>query len=144
MSTALPPKNSLPGGVQVVHLPLDQQPFLAGRRDNIKYRELGLTEATSGRMRAQVMHTVGEQGPNGWHYHDCEIQFLYILKGFIELQFYPDAPIRLHAGDTITIPGGVVHQELGSNDGLEGGAQILEVTLPSAMGTHAAPEPKRP
>ena len=34
--------------------------YVAGRREFLKYRELGVTEATNGRMRAQV--TEAKQG----------------------------------------------------------------------------------
>jgi quercetin dioxygenase-like cupin family protein len=143
MTTVTYPQDVMPSGVKVVHLPLKDQPFVPGRRHNIKYRELGATEATAGKVRAQVMHTHGSQGPNGWHYHVCDIQFLYVLKGHIDLQFYPGTSLRLQAGDAITIPGGVVHQELGSNDD-DGGAQTLEISLPAELGTVGASEPKAP
>lgn len=58
-----------------------------GRRPEIKYRDLGIPEATNGRMRAEVMHIAARAKPTGWHYHECEIQFLYMLKGWVDLEF---------------------------------------------------------
>lgn len=55
--------------------------FIKGRRDFFKYRDLGVTGATGGTMRAQI--TSASQGlsrPTGWHYHSCQAQFVYILK----------------------------------------------------------------
>jgi hypothetical protein len=53
--------------------------LVAGRRSFFKYRDLGVTAASSGKIRAQV--TIGADGmtqPTGWHYHVCEGQFLEI------------------------------------------------------------------
>src|SRR4029434_5893896 len=57
-------------------------PLVAGRRSFFKYRDLGVTAASSGKIRAQI--TIGAEGmtqPTGWHYHVCEDQFVYMLSG---------------------------------------------------------------
>ncbi len=62
--------------------------YVAGRRDFFKYRDLGVTAATGGQMRAQV--TSAEKGlsrPTGWHYHVCDMQLVYVLNGWIDLEF---------------------------------------------------------
>src|SRR5437763_12447973 len=57
--------------------------FVKGRRDFFKYRDLGVTKATDGWMRAQVTSAVtGMTQPTGWHYHVCEGQFVYTLEGW--------------------------------------------------------------
>ena len=57
-------------------------PFSPGRRPFFKYRDLGLEGATGGRMRAyQSTSIAGMTEPTGWHYHTCEMQFVYVLKG---------------------------------------------------------------
>ena len=107
-------------------------PLVAGRRSFFKYRDLGVTAASSGRIRAQV--TIGADGmtqPTGWHYHVCEGQFVYTLKGWVELEFEDGTSCRLEAGDSCFIPGGMRHNEIGTSDDLE----ILEVCLPADMGT---------
>src|SRR5215468_10955593 len=65
---------------KLAHATLTSAPLVAGRRAFFKYRDLGVTEASNGRMRAQV--TSGADGmtkPTGWHYHVCESQFVYAL-----------------------------------------------------------------
>ena len=55
--------------------------YVPGRRAFFKYRDLGVTEATRGRMRAQV--TSAERGmsePTGWHYHVCEIADMELVE----------------------------------------------------------------
>jgi len=106
--------------------------FVKGRRDFFKYRDLGVTKATSGWMRAQVTSAItGMTQPTGWHYHVCEGQFVYTLKGWVELEFEDGTHCRLESGDSVFIPGGMRHNELRTSDNLE----ILEVSVPADMGT---------
>jgi mannose-6-phosphate isomerase-like protein (cupin superfamily) len=106
--------------------------FVEGRRSFFKYRDLGVTKASDGWMRAQVMSAItGMTQPTGWHYHVCEGQFVYTLKGFVELEFEDGTNCRLEAGDSCFIPGGMKHNELRTSDDVE----IVEVCLPANMGT---------
>ena len=106
--------------------------YVEGRRSFFKYRDLGVTAASNGWMRAQLMTAVtGMTQPTGWHYHVCEGQFVYTLKGWVELEFEDGTSCRLEAGDSCFIPGGMRHNEIGTSDDLE----ILEVCLPANMGT---------
>jgi mannose-6-phosphate isomerase-like protein (cupin superfamily) len=106
--------------------------LVEGRRTFFKYRDLGVTAASNGWMRAQLMSAVrGMTEPTGWHYHVCEGQFVYALKGWVELEFEDGSNCRLEAGDSCFIPGGLHHNEIGASDDLE----ILEVCLPADMGT---------
>jgi quercetin dioxygenase-like cupin family protein len=112
--------------------------FVPGRRDFFKYRELGVTEATQGRMRAQVTSaSKGLSRPTGWHYHVCEMQFVYMLSGWVDLEFEDGRSCRLEPGDSVMIPGGLKHQEVRTSDSLE----LLEISLPADMGTQACDPP---
>lgn len=106
--------------------------YVDGRRSFFKYRDLGVTGASEGWMRAQVMSAVtGMTEPTGWHYHVCDGQFVYALKGFVELEFEDGTQCRLEAGDSCFIPGGLKHNEIRTSNDVE----ILEVCLPANMGT---------
>ena len=113
-----------------------------GRRSFFKYRDLGVKAASNGWMRAQLTTAItGMTEPTGWHYHVCEGQFVYTLKGWVELAFEDGSKCRLEAGDSCFIPGGVKHNEIGTSDDLE----ILEVSLPGEIGTVSVdPPPGRP
>ena len=112
--------------------------FVKGRRDFFRYRDLGVTKATSGWMRAQVTSAItGMTQPTGWHYHVCEGQFVYTLKGWVELEFEDGTHCRLESGDSVFIPGGMRHNELATSDDLE----ILEVSVPADMGTVPVDKP---
>ena len=106
--------------------------YAAGRRAFFKYRDLGVTDATGGRMRAQLTSAKSSMSePTGWHYHECEMQFVYVLSGWVDLEFADGREVRFEAGDSVMIPGGEPHQEIQFSEGFE----ILEVSLPSDMGT---------
>lgn len=116
----------------VAHATAATAPFVAGRRAFLKYRDLGVTAASHGRMRAQVMSaTDGMTKPTGWHYHVCEGQFVYALSGWVDLEFEDGQTLRLQAGESLYIPGGMRHNEIRTSDSLE----ILEVSVPADMGT---------
>ena len=111
--------------------------IVEGRRAFFKYRDLGVTAATHGRIRAQV--TKAEQGmsePTGWHVHKCEAQLVYMLSGWVDLVF-ADRKVRLSAGDSMLIPGDTPHNETGTSDTFE----LLEVSVPADMGTEPCAAP---
>lgn len=115
----------------------DNANYVAGRRAFFKYRDLGVTDGTNGFMRAQV--TSAEKGmsqPTGWHIHKCDAQLVYMLSGWIDLEF-ADRKVRLQAGDSIMIPGNTPHNETGTSDTFE----LLEVSVPAQMGTEPCDPP---
>ena len=110
-----------------------------GRRSFFTYRDLGVTAASSGRIRAQV--TVGADGmtqPSGWHYHVCEGQFVYMLSGWVDLEFEDGQKLRIQAGESLYIPGGLRHNETATSKDLE----LLEISVPADMGTVACDPPE--
>ena len=112
--------------------------YVAGRRSFFKYRELGVTEASNGAMRAQVtLATQGISEPTGWHYHVCEQQFIYMLKGWVDLQFEDGRTLRIEQGDSLFIPGYMRHNEIRTSSEME----ILEVSTPGQMGTRPCDPP---
>lgn len=113
--------------------------FVKGRRAFFRYRELGVTEGTDGRMRAQITSTTAPMDrATGWHYHTCEMQFVYVLRGWVDLEFGGAAgKVRLEAGDSVMIPGGEPHQEIATSDDFE----IMEVSVPAEMGTEPCDPP---
>ena len=112
--------------------------FVEGRRAFFKYRDLGVTDGTGGRMRAQITSaSAGMSRPTGWHRHLCEMQFVYVLDGWLELEFADRGTLRLEAGDSIMIPGGTPHNELRTSDTFD----LLELSVPAQMGTEPCEAP---
>ncbi len=116
----------------VGHASLKNPKMVGGRRDFFTYRDLAVKDASNGAMRAQVMKAItGMTSPTGWHYHTCDGQFVYALKGWVELEFETGETLRLEPGDSVFIPGGMPHNELRTSDDVE----ILEVSVPGELGT---------
>jgi quercetin dioxygenase-like cupin family protein len=125
----------------LAYSPASDPVYKPGRRSFFKYRELGVTDATGGRMRAQVTScTQGLGEPTGWHYHVCEHQFVYMLKGWVDLEFEDGRKVHLVAGDSLMIPGGMRHNETATADELE----LLEVSVPADMKTVVCDPPAGP
>ena len=141
MSTATavaekPAAMEIGGGVMVAKQ--DEAMYVKGRRDWMQYRELGVTQGSAGRIRAQV--TSSSQGlsePTGWHVHLCEGQLVYMLSGWVDLEFAGGKVVRVDEGDSIYIPGNTPHNEIATSDSFE----LLEVSVPADMGTEPCDPP---
>lgn len=113
--------------------------YVKGRRDFLRYRELGVTKASGGQLRAQITEaTEGMSKPTGWHIHLCEGQLVYMLSGWIDLEF-ADGKIRVEAGDSLYIPGNTPHNETATSDSFE----LLEISIPADMGTEPCEPPAK-
>ena len=123
---------------EVVISKADNPELVPGRREFFTYRELGVTKATSGKMRAQLTKaTQGLSEETGWHVHLCEGQFVYILDGWVDLEFAGGRKERVVAGDSLYIPGNTPHNETATSNEFE----ILEVSIPADMGTVPCDKP---
>ncbi|MBO0710690.1 MAG: cupin domain-containing protein [Acetobacteraceae bacterium] len=122
---------------KLAHATATSAPFVPGRRDFLKYRDLGVTAASGGRMRAQITVATGKMQDTGWHYHVCDSQLVYCLKGWVDLVFEDGRTIRVQAGESLFIPGGLKHNEIGMSEDFE----ILEVSVPADMGTKPCDPP---
>lgn len=119
-------------GQKVAHARGAEPVLVKGRREFFTYRDLGVADASAGALRAQVMKSSqGMSRPTGWHYHECDGQFVYILKGWVDLQFEDGRTLRVEEGDSLFIPGFLRHNEIKTSQEME----ILEVSVPGAMGT---------
>ena len=119
-------------GMHLLKAFLSTTPFAPGRRPFFKYRDLGLEGATGGRMRAYHSTAIaGMTEPTGWHYHICEMQFVYVMKGTITIEFEDGTVATFTAGDSLFIPGGVCHNETY----VSADKETLEVSVPGKIGT---------
>lgn len=116
----------------------ENAPFVSGRRSFFKYRDLGLTDATDGVARAQVTCATDVMEQTGWHYHICDVHFIYALRGWIELEFEDGRVIRVGTGESLFIPPGLKHNETAISSDLE----LFEMSVPAKMGTVACDRPE--
>src|SRR5215475_223720 len=131
-ATATKPAADQTSAQKVAHARAAEPVLVKGRRDFFQYRDLGVADASAGGMRAQVMSSSqGLSRPTGWHYHECDGQFIYILKGWVDLEFEDGHTIRVEQGDSLFIPGYMRHNEIRTSAEME----ILGVSVPGTMGT---------
>jgi quercetin dioxygenase-like cupin family protein len=80
-----------------------------GLRDFFLYRDLGVGEATAGKVLAQLVkaNAAPEKG-TGWHQHGAEFHIVYMLKGWARFM-YEDKETLVEAGDCVHQRPGIVH-----------------------------------
>lgn len=127
----------------------DYTPFRAadflqrGQRTFLQYRDLGLRRATGGLMRADHIRAVAmHEGGTGWHCHDLDFQFAFVLKGYVKFVTEDGALVHLQAGDCAHLPAFFRHDELEFAPDFE----VVEITAPADVRTIAgrdAPLPPR-
>jgi quercetin dioxygenase-like cupin family protein len=106
-----------------------------GLRNYFEYRDLGVSRATGGRAHAHVIRARPEKAPHGdWHYHDCKVQFTYVLKGWVKMQYEGEKPIVMKAGSCFFQPARIKHREIAHSGDLE----MLEVAAPQRFRTYDA------
>src|SRR5260370_325205 len=59
-----------------------------GLRDFFIYRDLGIAEATAGKVLAQLVqpNNAPEKG-TGWHYHGADFHVVYMLNGWARVMY---------------------------------------------------------
>jgi mannose-6-phosphate isomerase-like protein (cupin superfamily) len=133
MDTAEKPQQSTTQpGMRLQKAFVSTTPYSPGRRPFFKYRNLGVEDASGGRMRAYQNNSIaGMTEPTGWHYHTCEMQFVYVLKGKLVIEFEDGTVGTFTSGDSFFIPGGVRHNEIYVSEDKE----ALEVSVPGKIET---------
>jgi mannose-6-phosphate isomerase-like protein (cupin superfamily) len=113
-----------------------------GLRSYFEYRDLGIERATRGKVVAHVIRARPGRAPHGaWHRHDCRVQFVYVLKGWVEFEYEGVGKVRMRAGTCFYQPPNIRHREIRHSRDI----QMLEVVAPADFATHdaAAPAPPR-
>jgi mannose-6-phosphate isomerase-like protein (cupin superfamily) len=107
-----------------------------GLRSYFEYRDLGIRRATSGRVLAHVIRARPGRAPHGeWHTHDCKLQFVYVLKGWVLFEYEGVGRVMMKAGSCFYQPPRIRHRELGHSRNLE----MIEVVSPAKFRTYSAP-----
>jgi quercetin dioxygenase-like cupin family protein len=107
-----------------------------GLRSFFEYRDLGIQEATDGKVTAHVIRPrPGEPVSGGTHLHTVEFQLIYCLKGWIRFHYDGVGEVILTPGTCVHQPPGIKHREIAHSDDLE----LLEIVMPANFGTVAFP-----
>jgi quercetin dioxygenase-like cupin family protein len=110
-----------------------------GLRDFFLYRDLGVKEATNGKVVAHVTRAnlpPASSGGTGWHIHVAEFQIVYMLKGWAKFM-YEDQITLVEEGDCVHQRPGIVHYLYDYSPDME----YLEIVCPADFGTEPAEGP---
>ena len=106
--------------------------FERGLRSFFEYRDLGIKDATQGRVVAHVIRAAeGTEFNSEPHRHHTTFQFVYILRGWIEFEYEGQGRVRLEAGSSVHQPPDIRHREIGHSADLE----LLEIVMPGDFET---------
>jgi quercetin dioxygenase-like cupin family protein len=102
-----------------------------GLRDFFLYRDLGVAEATGGRVLAQLVKAArAPEHGTGWHHHVAEFHIVLMLKGWAKFM-YEDKEHLVAAGDCVHQRPGITHYLFDYSPHME----YLEVVAPADFGT---------
>ena len=110
-----------------------------GLRDFFVYKDLGVADATHGRVLAHITKAnlpPENSGGTGWHIHVAEFQIVYMLKGWAKFM-YEDKIHLVEAGDCVQQRPGIVHYLYDYSPDME----YLEIITPADYGTEPAEAP---
>ena len=108
--------------------------FDQGLRTYAKYRDLGLSGATGGMVQAHVIRFIPPfkaEDVSTPHFHDVDLQMIYVLKGWYKTEFEGEGVHTFHAGACWLQPPKIKHTVLGYSDDCE----LLEIVLPAEFDT---------
>ena len=109
-----------------------------GLRAYFEYRDLGIRRATGGRILAHVIRARPGSAPHGaWHRHVVKAQFVYVLKGWMLLEYEGVGKVMMKAGTCFYQPPGIRHRELAHSKNVE----VLEIVAPANFRTRSAEQP---
>ncbi len=125
------------GRLQVKHL-TGARFSRRGLRGYFEYRDLGIQRATRGKVVAHVIRARAGKAPHGeWHLHDCAMQFVYVLKGWVLFEYEGVGRVLMKAGSCFYQPPRIRHRELKHSRNLE----MIEFVSPAAFRTRASAPP---
>ena len=109
-----------------------------GLRSYFEYRDLGIERATRGEVVAHVIRARPGKAPHGeWHAHDCKVQFVYVLKGWVRFEYEGVGEVLMKAGSCFYQPPKIRHRELAHSRDLE----MIEVVSPARFKTYSLAKP---
>ena len=104
-----------------------------GLRPYARYRDLGIAAATDGLCQAHVIRLIGPctDEVRKRHYHDTELQLIYILRGWMKNEFEGHGEQLMEAGSCWLQPPKIKHTVLDYSDDCE----VLEIIVPANFKT---------
>ena len=102
-----------------------------GLRDFFLYRDLGIKDATKGKVIAHLVKAnLPPEDGTGWHHHVADFQIVVMMKGWARFM-YEDKITLVEAGDVVHQHPGLVHYLFDYSPDME----YLEIVGPADFGT---------
>jgi quercetin dioxygenase-like cupin family protein len=109
-----------------------------GLRSYFEYRDLGIKRATGGKVVAHVIRARKGKAPHGeWHAHDCRVQFVYVLKGWVLFEYEGVGRVMMKAGSCFYQPPNIRHREIRHSRNVE----MMEIVSPASFRTYSLEKP---
>jgi uncharacterized RmlC-like cupin family protein len=104
-----------------------------GLRPYARYRDLGMAAASGGLCQAHVIRLIGPctDEVRKRHYHDSQLQLIYVLKGWMKNEFEGHGEQLMEAGSCWLQPPKIRHTVLDYSDDCE----VLEIIVPADFKT---------
>jgi uncharacterized RmlC-like cupin family protein len=105
-----------------------------GLRPFLEYRDLGLSEATEGRIGGTIGRAIKKFEPGGGakrHYHNTSFHFIFVMRGWFRTEFEGLGEVVVREGDCITYQGEIPQEHIQYSDDF----QVMQIAAPADYGT---------
>jgi uncharacterized RmlC-like cupin family protein len=106
----------------------------SGLRPFLEYRDLGLAEATEGRVGGTIGRAIKKFEPGGGakrHYHDTSFHFIFVMRGWFRTEFEGLGEVVVREGDCIAYQGEIPQEHIEYSDDF----QVMQIAAPADYGT---------
>ena len=105
-----------------------------GLRSFFVYRDTGVTAATKGKVRVQLVRAARKssetKGGTGVHFHTADVHVVYMVRGWAKFD-YDGVDTLVEAGDCVHQHPGIVHSLYDWSDDME----FMEIIMPCDFAT---------
>jgi quercetin dioxygenase-like cupin family protein len=105
-----------------------------GLRAFFVYRDMGIIDATHGRLRVQLVRAARKsaeaKGGTGYHVHIADLHVVYMVRGWARFD-YDGVDTLVEAGDCVHQRPGIVHSLYDWSDDME----FMEIIAPADFAT---------
>ena len=105
-----------------------------GLRSFFVYRDTGVTPATNGKLRVQLVRAARKsseaKGGTGVHFHTADIHVVYMVRGWARFD-YDGVDTLVEAGDCVHQRPGIIHNLYDWSDDME----FMEIIMPADFDT---------
>ena len=101
-----------------------------GLRPFLEYRDIGLAEATEGRVGGSIGRAIKKFEPGGGsprHTHDTTFHLIFVMRGWFRSWFEGLGEITLRAGDCIAYQGEIPQEHIEYSDDF----QVMQIAGPA-------------